>query len=369
MRPFAVPWTLYKESIPRHDLGDKPAPDEKPPADERSHSAYTELRSYELMYLALTVLSPFLGAMLLRIVATAITGDAKTLSWFSTSLFVLATGIRPWAHLVERLKSRSKALNDILREMDDEEGRAGHGHSEDDISELREYVHSLDERLLRLSDRGSADAKELYEHLQGVCEGVDKTLRRHRAELVKSTQSQNARVAVLEARLNGLDLAIEKTFLEDGREHVPYAPARELWQRLVHTTWSAWVYALHATGLVKYPPSRGSGRNLKLMGPSGSPLSRRSSTHLEPISEEDIPLVSQPGASGASREGMIGGDEPIRMNGTLSRRTKRKVSSGHWIKRSFSAMIRLLLSPFTMAYRALSFVFSVPGYFIRAVFS
>ena len=73
-----------------------------------------ELRSLEIFYLSLTILSPFFGATLLRYVAIAISGDPKTLSWFSTSLFVLATGVRPWTHLSERLKDRSRALNEIL---------------------------------------------------------------------------------------------------------------------------------------------------------------------------------------------------------------------------------------------------------------
>ena len=113
---MVVPWDLYRESIPRREV------DASSDLDELTYLAHTELKSYELMYLSFTVLSPFLGAMLLRSVAAAVSGDPNILSWFSTSLFVLATGIRPWSHLVERLRSRSLALNEILKEsMEDED--------------------------------------------------------------------------------------------------------------------------------------------------------------------------------------------------------------------------------------------------------
>lgn len=350
---------MYKESIPRRDLEDKAVPDDE--IDERSHSAHAELRSYELMYLSLTVLSPFLGATLLRIVATAITGDADTLSWFSTSLFVLATGIRPWTHLVDRLKSRSQALNDILKEDEDGEGSK---YSGEEVFELRSYMQALDERLLRLSDKGSSDVRDMYEHLQGVVDGVDRTLRRHRAELAKATQSQNARVAVLEARLNGIDLAVEKSSYYDGREGLAFPPAREVWHWILHSTWSAWVYAAHMTGVAKAPPPRGSGRNLKLMGPSGSPPSRRSSRLLEPIAEEDVPLATHSGPVDAGRN-----EDKPQTNGAVSRRRRRNSTSRHWAKEGLVTGMRFLLSPFALMYRVASLILAVPHYFVRAIFS
>ena len=52
----------------------------------------------------LSLLSPFVGAIFLRHVLHAL-GDGSALSWFSTILSVIATGIRPWAHLITRLEN------------------------------------------------------------------------------------------------------------------------------------------------------------------------------------------------------------------------------------------------------------------------
>jgi hypothetical protein len=372
-----VPWALYKESIPRNEPEEK----EEENPERKLQLAHAELQSYEIIYLTLTVLSPFLGATLLRLVATAITGDTNTLSWFSTSLYVLATGIRPWTHLVERLKSRSRALNDILRELEDKESRTNDGEEyvEEDISELRSYMLSLDERLLRLSDKGNTEAKEIYEHLQGVVEGMDKTLRRHRSELVKSTQAQSARVAVLEARINGLDMALEKSLFES--ERGDGLSPHEAWEWFLGVTWSAWIYARHVSaryGIGKYPVTTrsGSGRSLKLMGPGATvspPLSRRSSRHLEPIAEEDAPATAQPSTSGVN--GQIAsspGGKPAEATGTVlvrSQRTRRSGGVRRLLRRCFSVALRVMLSPFTLTAFVFNAVLSVPLYLYRAVFS
>lgn len=46
-----------------------------------------------MIYLLLTVLAPFVGAYLLRTLTSTVFGTDH-ISWFSTSLFVLAAGVR-----------------------------------------------------------------------------------------------------------------------------------------------------------------------------------------------------------------------------------------------------------------------------------
>jgi hypothetical protein len=58
-------------------------------------------------------LAPFLGTILLRYAAFLI-GSEKSLTWFSQGLFVLATGIRPWRHLVNLLAYRTDSLHRIV---------------------------------------------------------------------------------------------------------------------------------------------------------------------------------------------------------------------------------------------------------------
>ncbi|KZT00249.1 uncharacterized protein LAESUDRAFT_613471, partial [Laetiporus sulphureus 93-53] len=106
-----VPWKLYQESLPR-----KPAHPRRTHAEDSNpiiKLAETELHQQEIFLLGFTVFSPFLAAILLYFVLDAL-GGADSLSWFSTTLFVLAAGIRPWNHLISRLQSRTQALHDAV---------------------------------------------------------------------------------------------------------------------------------------------------------------------------------------------------------------------------------------------------------------
>ena len=64
------------------------------------------------MPLVLAIVSPVVGAVFLRHVLNALT-------WFSTTLSVLATGIRPWSHLIARLKDRTRELDTALHYPDE----------------------------------------------------------------------------------------------------------------------------------------------------------------------------------------------------------------------------------------------------------
>ncbi|PCH42924.1 hypothetical protein WOLCODRAFT_144277 [Wolfiporia cocos MD-104 SS10] len=124
-----APWRLYLASLPRtpassHSHSDsndfdydhqtsssgQPTPQEDTPV---ALAARTALRRQELFLLLLTLLSPALGALFLQRVLAAL-GDGASLSWFSMTLFVLATGVRPLRHLVLRISARTHALHDAV---------------------------------------------------------------------------------------------------------------------------------------------------------------------------------------------------------------------------------------------------------------
>ena len=56
---------------------------------------------------------PFAGSTLLQYVLRTVSGPNE-LSWFSATLFVLSTGLRPWSHLVSRLRQRTESLHDAV---------------------------------------------------------------------------------------------------------------------------------------------------------------------------------------------------------------------------------------------------------------
>ena len=88
---LSVPWELYLalQSRGTHILSLDITPDQK-----RLHdiaASPSKLRRAEFFYLTISVLTPLLGASLLRYVGT-MTG-AFDIGWFSTVIFVLVTGI------------------------------------------------------------------------------------------------------------------------------------------------------------------------------------------------------------------------------------------------------------------------------------
>ncbi|KAK0219068.1 hypothetical protein IW262DRAFT_1298167 [Armillaria fumosa] len=91
------------------------------PEDVHKQNAHTELGRMEVFFLILATLSSFPGASFLRYILTLIAGK-DVLTWFSTGLFLLATGIRPWMHTTEDLRQQ---LTDLKRQIEKMEHTLG----------------------------------------------------------------------------------------------------------------------------------------------------------------------------------------------------------------------------------------------------
>ncbi|THG97326.1 hypothetical protein EW145_g7637 [Phellinidium pouzarii] len=201
-----VPWTLYRMSIPPHSLLST-APQI---TNSTKHAAHAELRVLELFYLVLTIISPFLGAIVLKYIATAISGNPETLSWFSTSLFVLATGVRPWSHLVERLKDRSYALSALLEADSEDQGEQGppeadvrDAERDREVGDLHNQLKALDTRLVDLT---TSHVHE-WDDLAVSVDGVEASLRKDRAEVTRKLEAHENRLNDLEAYVLALQYA------------------------------------------------------------------------------------------------------------------------------------------------------------------
>ncbi|KAH9069350.1 hypothetical protein EDB83DRAFT_470382 [Lactarius deliciosus] len=112
-----VPWELYNASRQR-----RPHPsfrsqnlqgDEEAVTKIQTKRAATELQRQEFAYLFLSMITPFAGVALLRSVLRSING-VDSISWFSTTLFVLAAGVRPWGHFTSRLREHTSSLHDSI---------------------------------------------------------------------------------------------------------------------------------------------------------------------------------------------------------------------------------------------------------------
>ncbi|EAU87403.2 hypothetical protein CC1G_02162 [Coprinopsis cinerea okayama7 len=182
-----IPWTLYQKARPRRRGLPLPPASTDSPKTRYAHLAATELRRLELFFLFLTLVSPFLGALLLRYGTASVLGDAAV-SWFSTGLFVLATGMRPWRHLVDRLQTRTAELHDFIHypEMcfnseDAKESEKRHRQErqqqimQEEIAELRRKVEKLEKGVKKMRGEVVHCNEELAEYVEsGMAAAIQK---------------------------------------------------------------------------------------------------------------------------------------------------------------------------------------------------
>lgn len=188
---FSVPWSLYLASRPRRALHTLPK-DYTATADKHHRAALSELHTHEFFYLALSVLSPFLGATLLRTVVISFSGPS-TVSWFSLSLFVLATGMRPWKHAVQRLRQRTTDLHTVIHYPPSETLK---------METMLDRVAQMETELKYLRKQSNSFNSDVYEHVEDAIEMMEIAGRRQdkKAEVSK---------ALIEARLMKLEQNVE----------------------------------------------------------------------------------------------------------------------------------------------------------------
>lgn len=186
------------------------------------HAAHGELRTLELMYLFLSVLAPFLGATLLRHVSHAVTGSHEALSWFSTALFVLATGLRPWMHLIDRLKGRSEALNGVLtegkemlvkirkeaeNEVTEEEEETDLEWLDGALQDFQNSLQQLEKKVDALSNETHTSVHDLNTTITSLSEKIKDDshgIRHINKSQNRTKHAQDARIATLEAQVKML---------------------------------------------------------------------------------------------------------------------------------------------------------------------
>ena len=131
----------------------------------KSLAARKELRRIELFLLTLTVLSPFAATVFLKYILYLVTGSTESLSWFSTSLFVLTCGVRPWKHLVDRVDGRVSHLQSTF-------------HPPEALDSAQE-MQELRQRLEQLENLLHKDTEELYSYVDEAVDSLEANVRRH----------------------------------------------------------------------------------------------------------------------------------------------------------------------------------------------
>ncbi|KAF8153824.1 hypothetical protein B0H34DRAFT_719260 [Crassisporium funariophilum] len=167
-----IPWTLYQKSRPRNRPSHLTFVDPQSPEGRYAHLATSELQKLEFLFLFLTFLSPLLGAALLRYATAAILGE-DAVSWFSTGLFILATGMRPWAHLIERLNQRTAELQDYIHHPS-----PTHVASEEQHVLLENRVTQLEKLLSKMSSKVAHAREDVYEYVDDAVDAMEHAMRK-----------------------------------------------------------------------------------------------------------------------------------------------------------------------------------------------
>ncbi|KAF6749966.1 hypothetical protein DFP72DRAFT_912143 [Ephemerocybe angulata] len=267
-----IPWALYQKARPRRRSPQFP-PDLSAPADARySHLAAAELRRLELFFLLCTLLSPLIGALLLRYATEAVLGP-QAVSWFSTGLFILATGMRPWAHLIDRLNERTVELQDFIHYPEMSSTSAQEKVDVAVTEELEKRIAKLEKSLAKFKLNVVHSTEEVYEYLDDAMDSVEQDLRKQE-ERVEEKMGQVERSLQQRPTISHI-LPIE--WLKDT---VSYTRIH----RLIPFK-NRWLLKSSAASPRRHKPLA--------MTPANS-RSPRSGTPLETINEEEIMYASYP---------------------------------------------------------------------------
>ena len=124
-------------------------------------------------------------------------------AWFSTGLFVLATGMRPWTHLVDRLNERTMELHDFIHYPESFSPRQGQGQgiSDHDQEQMNSQVDDLQRRFAKLEKQFTKlkasiahSTEEVYDYVDDLVENMEGTLRKQES---RSEKVEGQRVCVL----------------------------------------------------------------------------------------------------------------------------------------------------------------------------
>ncbi|KAI0028107.1 hypothetical protein K488DRAFT_74030 [Vararia minispora EC-137] len=194
---ITVPWELYLKARSRrpHTLYPPSAKNGDPEVSRLQMLAKNELYQLEIIYLLLTVVAPFLGATMLRYVLRSLSG-VDNLSWFSTTLFVLATGIRPWSHLLHRLRSHTEELHSVIHYPTPEVQLIADAR----VQALLDRVQALESELaeMRLHMTTESRLQEAYDDLGESIDRIERARKKNERKTEAARLAQESRISVLE---------------------------------------------------------------------------------------------------------------------------------------------------------------------------
>ncbi|TFK50589.1 hypothetical protein OE88DRAFT_1736101 [Heliocybe sulcata] len=202
-----VPWQLYQSAVPRKAApGGKTAPDADDGETHLRELARSELRQHELFYLGISLASPFIGAHLLKHVLSALSsdGEAPALSWFSITLFMFAVGIRPWSHLIKRLRARTHDLHDTVHYHHLSQNLQTGLEAGSKLNELSDQVLKLEAELQKLraaTEDNKVSLEDEHDDLSDNFKDLKTSLRKYERKSDTGRTSHDRRLQALETTI------------------------------------------------------------------------------------------------------------------------------------------------------------------------
>ena len=201
-----VPWELYNASRRRRSHPSFRSlnlqENEEAVIKVQTSRAANELRRHEFAYLLLSMVTPFAGAALLRSVLRSING-VDSISWFSTTLFVLAAGVRPWGHLISRLREHTSSLHDTI-----------HYPSPDSqfivdsrLQVVVDRINSLEQELLTVKRAMAMRAyvDDMHEEFNSALQETERTIRKQERKAESTRNSYDTRLAMLDKAVSRIE--------------------------------------------------------------------------------------------------------------------------------------------------------------------
>ena len=248
-------------------------------------SEANELRAHELLALASCFLFPLLGAYLLHTIRAQLSRPSEGLvSGYNLTIFILAAEVRPLAHLIKIIQSRTLFLQRVINE-----NPFTNRPEQEKLIDLSKRLEDLETRSIAdgspMNGEGNSPngksavtvTTEVRRTLQPDLDALNRAVRRYEKRATMQTMQTESRLQELEARLNDA-LSLAAAAAQSGQRQRPgfaailvdsicaavFFPLQAFWALLnlpIHAVFSVMAMVGAATGGRKKGRDRRSGVN------------------------------------------------------------------------------------------------------------
>jgi uncharacterized protein (UPF0335 family) len=150
------------------------------------------------------MVTPFVGAALLRSILRLVSG-VDSISWFSTTLFGLAAGVRPWGHLISRLRERTASLHDAIHYPSPDTQFIAASR----LQGVVDRVNSLEQELstIKRAMAMRAYVEEIHDDLSSALQDTERAMRKQERKSESLRLSYDTRLATVEKAISRIERA------------------------------------------------------------------------------------------------------------------------------------------------------------------